>query len=57
MFEQICNKHAPIKKHRIKQTTCNLPRLDSEILKLIRERGGLKVVKVVLKQIGILIRK
>ena len=36
MFEQICNNHAPIKKHRIKQTsTCNLPWLDSEILKTI----------------------
>ena len=42
MFEQICNNHAPIKKHRIKQTTCNLPWLDSEILKLIRERDCLK---------------
>ena len=42
MFEQICNNHAPFKKHRIKQTTCNLPWLESEILKLIRERDCLK---------------
>ena len=42
IFLQICNKHAPTRKRRVKQNACNRIWLDSEYLKLVRERDRMK---------------